>query len=113
MVFAGPVREALHRAGRDTASVRVGVVEGVAAARRALEAAAELGVEALVDEGELLRLQLPLGDSVTGDGLDAARRAAARVASVLAGAGLTLTHLTPERADLEGAFLELTEGRLA
>jgi len=113
VVFAGSVREALHRAGRDSAVVHVGVAEGAQAARSALEEAGELGLESIVAENGHLRLELPLGENSQGDGLDAARRASARVATVLARAGLTLTHLAPERADLEGAFLELTEGRLA
>jgi ABC-2 type transport system ATP-binding protein len=113
VVFAGSVREALHRAGRDRAVVHVGVAEGAGAARSAQEAAAGLGLHSLEAENGRIRVELPLDDDAGGDGLDAARRAAARVAATLAAAGLSLTHLAPERADLEGAFLELTEGRLA
>jgi len=113
MVFAGPVREALHRAGRDHAVVHVGVAEGPAAARAALEATTELVPHSIASENGHLRVELPLGEDGGDGGLEAARRASARLARVLGQAGLTLTHLAPERADLEGAFLELTEGRLA
>jgi ABC-2 type transport system ATP-binding protein len=113
LVHAGPVREVLHRAGRDRVVVHVGVLEGPEAARAVLEAASDLEVEAIEAENGHLRVQLPLPSGLDDDGLRAARRAAARVAAVLARGGLRLSHLAPERPDLEGAFLRLTEGRLA
>ena len=111
LVFAGSVREALHRAGRDRIVVHCGVAEGPERARAALEAAPELGE--LRIEAENGRLLVEVQVEAEGDGLDAARRAASRLARALSAAGLEVDHLCPERADLEGAFLELTEGRLA
>ena len=105
IVFAGPVREALHRAGRDRVVVHVACSEGPEATVSALHAAPELGELTIEAESGSLRVAM----RVELDGLEEPRRAAGRIAAVLVRAGLSIAHLRPEAADLEEAFLRLTE----
>lgn len=108
-MFAGSVREAIVRAHAAECAVRVACIEGAARAREALLAESSLDAE-LDDQDGMLRVVT----TVTGDDAESARQeAAAFVGARLFAAGLHVTHLEIERADLERAFMTLTEGRLA
>jgi len=112
LVFAGPVRDALLRAGSPERVVLVACLEGHEAVGSALEAAEGLTGARLEAAGDLLRVTLP-PDPAWGDGEAGRQAAVAAVGAALFGAGLRVSHLQAERADLERAFMTLTEGRLA
>ena len=109
LMFSGSVRQAIVRAHAADCVVRVACIEGAGRAREAL--VAESSIDAELDEQDGM---LRVTTTVTGDDAESARQeAAAFVGARLFAAGLHVTHLEIERADLERAFMTLTEGRLA
>lgn len=113
LAFSGTVREALARAAGPDCCVLAGCIEGFEAMRRALENGCGLeGVSLTESSGMLRACRARSADSGEGDETQRALLAAA-VGARLFEAGLRITHLEIERADLERAFMTITEGHLA
>ena len=112
LAFSGSVREAIARGATSDCVVRAGCIEGTAAARAALQGDPALAHATLDEADGLLRVSVPLPEGAS-DGEDRRAEVAAAVGARLHGCGLRVTHLDVERADLERAFMTLTEGWLA
>jgi ABC-2 type transport system ATP-binding protein len=132
LAYAGSVRHAIARAGTPDCAVRLGCVEGAAASHAALAAgiagsagtpgaagaagttgdgSAALGGASFEEIDGLLRITRPLDPA--RDAEDQRCELAAAAAAAAHRAGLRMSHLEIERADLERAFMALTAGELA
>jgi ABC-2 type transport system ATP-binding protein len=119
LVYSGSVRDAVEHASPPESAIRVAVAEGMDRARAVLEDwIAREAPGSVLDEvqGELrITVPAPAGTDLADPAAAGARTRvlAAAVSRRLVESGLSLTHLAAERADLERAFMTLTEGKLA